>query len=99
MNAIAAANFSIDQLIGGNARFERPIVESAVAFLFRKKVAAIGDDKAEIAGAGLVHPRKTSFRMPWLVVNHTLLCWFKAVPAAVLALEVRRGGIPGQPGA
>jgi hypothetical protein len=37
--------------------------------------------------------------MPWLVVNQTLLCWFKAVPAAVLALEVQRGGMPGQPGA
>jgi hypothetical protein len=37
--------------------------------------------------------------MPWLMVNQTLLCWFKAVPAPVLALEVQRGGMPGHPGA
>src|SRR5579863_8368937 len=37
--------------------------------------------------------------MPWLRVNQTLLCWLSAVPAPVLALEVQRGGIPGQPGA
>jgi hypothetical protein len=28
-----------------------------------------------------------------------LLCWFNAVPTPVLALEVQRGGMPGQPGA
>jgi len=33
------------------------------------------------------------------MVNQTLLCWFKAVPVPVLALEVQRGGMPGQPGA
>src|SRR6266536_4542735 len=37
--------------------------------------------------------------MPWLSVNQTLLCWFSAVPAPVFALEVQRGGMPGQPGA
>src|ERR1051326_5253084 len=37
--------------------------------------------------------------MPWLTVNQTLLCWLRAVPAPVLALEVQRGGMPGQPGA
>src|ERR1700739_1022766 len=33
------------------------------------------------------------------MVNHTLLCWLRAVPTPVLALEVQRGGMPGQPGA
>src|SRR5258708_2308980 len=37
--------------------------------------------------------------MPWLSVNQTLLCWFRAVPTPDLALEVQRGGIPGPPGA
>src|SRR5262249_10968843 len=37
--------------------------------------------------------------MPWLSVNHTRLCRFRAVPKPVFALEVQRGGIPGQPGA
>jgi len=37
--------------------------------------------------------------MPWLNVNHTRLCWFNAVPTPLFALEVQRGGIPGQPGA
>ena len=32
-------------------------------------------------------------------MNQTLLCWLSAVPAPVLALDVQRGGIPGQPGA
>jgi hypothetical protein len=27
-----------------------------------------------------------------------LLCWFRAVPAPVFALEVQRGGMPGHPG-
>ena len=37
--------------------------------------------------------------MPWLVVNQTRLCKFSAVPTPLFALEVQRGGIPGQPGA
>src|ERR1700722_14380659 len=37
--------------------------------------------------------------MPWLMVNHTRLCWLSAVPMPLLALEVQRGEIPGQPGA
>src|SRR5579863_937320 len=37
--------------------------------------------------------------MPWLRVNQTRLCWLRAVPTPVFALEVQRGGIPGQPGA
>src|SRR6266496_243610 len=37
--------------------------------------------------------------MPWLIVNQTRLCRFKAVPTPVFALEVQRGLIPGQPGA
>src|SRR5580698_1801089 len=37
--------------------------------------------------------------MPWLSVNHTLLCWFRAVPTPDLALEVQRGAMPGHPGA
>ena len=37
--------------------------------------------------------------MPWLVVNHTRLCRFNAVPTPLFALEVQRGSIPGQPGA
>jgi hypothetical protein len=37
--------------------------------------------------------------MPWLKVNHTRLLRFSAVPMPVLALDVQRGGIPGQPGA
>jgi hypothetical protein len=37
--------------------------------------------------------------MPWLIVNHTLLCWFSAVPMPLFALDVQRGGMPGQPGA
>src|SRR5437016_5409323 len=37
--------------------------------------------------------------MPWLRVNHTRLCWLRAVPTPLFALEVQRGGIPGQPGA
>src|SRR5882672_5502132 len=37
--------------------------------------------------------------MPWLRVNHTRLCRLSAVPTPLLALEVQRGAIPGQPGA
>src|SRR6266436_7442292 len=37
--------------------------------------------------------------MPWLSVNHTRLCRLSAVPTPLLALEVQRGAIPGQPGA
>src|SRR6476661_4048519 len=37
--------------------------------------------------------------MPWLSVNHTRLCRLSAVPTPLLALEVQRGEIPGQPGA
>src|SRR6202043_3094880 len=37
--------------------------------------------------------------MPVLNVNQTLLCWLSAVPTPILALDVHRGGIPGQPGA
>ena len=32
-------------------------------------------------------------------MNQTRLCRFKAVPIPVLALDVQRGSIPGQPGA
>ena len=32
-------------------------------------------------------------------MNQTLLCWLRAVPAPLLALEVQRGGMPGPPGA
>jgi hypothetical protein len=35
--------------------------------------------------------------MPWLSVNQTRLVWLRAVPTPVFALEVQRGGIPGQP--
>lgn len=37
--------------------------------------------------------------MPWLMVNQIRLLRVKAVPAPVLALEVQRAEIPGQPGA
>jgi hypothetical protein len=32
-------------------------------------------------------------------VNQTRLVWLRAVPTPVLALEVQRGAMPGQPGA
>ena len=37
--------------------------------------------------------------MPWLSVNQTRLAKLNAVPTPLLALEVQRGVIPGQPGA
>ena len=37
--------------------------------------------------------------MPWLSVNQTRLTGEIAVPTPLLALEVQRGGMPGQPGA
>jgi len=37
--------------------------------------------------------------MPWLNVNQTQLWRLRAVPMPLLALEVKRGAIPGQPGA
>ena len=37
--------------------------------------------------------------MPWLRVNQTRLTAERAVPTPLLALEVQRGGMPGQPGA
>src|SRR5581483_4682053 len=37
--------------------------------------------------------------MPWLMVNHTRLVRLSAVPMPVFALDVHRGGMPGQPGA
>ena len=37
--------------------------------------------------------------IPWLVVNHTRLLALSEVPMPVLALDVQRGGIPGQPDA
>src|SRR5581483_803146 len=37
--------------------------------------------------------------MPWLRVNQTRLFRLSAVPTPVFALDVHRGGIPGQPGA
>src|SRR5437667_12797374 len=37
--------------------------------------------------------------MPWLSVNHTRLRAVSAVPTPLLALEVHRAGMPGQPGA
>jgi hypothetical protein len=36
--------------------------------------------------------------MPWLTVNQIWLSARAAVPTALLALEVQRGGIPGAPG-
>ena len=36
--------------------------------------------------------------MPWLIVNQTRLSARAAVPTALLALEVQRGGMPGDPG-
>jgi hypothetical protein len=37
--------------------------------------------------------------MPWLSVNQMRLAGFSAVPTPLLALDVHRGGMPGQPGA
>src|SRR5438067_13855740 len=37
--------------------------------------------------------------MPWLSANHTRLEAVSAVPTPLLALDVQRGGMPGQPGA
>src|SRR5947207_3409913 len=37
--------------------------------------------------------------MPWLSVNQTRLAAPSAVPTPLLALEVHRGAMPGQPGA
>jgi len=37
-------------------------------------------------------------RIPWLIVNQTRLSARAAVPTALLALDVQRGGIPGDPG-
>ena len=37
--------------------------------------------------------------MPWLTVNQTRPLRPRAVPTPLLALEVQRGGMPGQPGA
>jgi hypothetical protein len=36
-------------------------------------------------------------RMPWLMVNQTRLSARAAVPTALLALDVQRGGIPRGP--
>jgi hypothetical protein len=35
--------------------------------------------------------------MPWLMVNQTRLSARAAVPTALLALDVQRGGMPGDP--
>src|SRR5690349_4637607 len=37
--------------------------------------------------------------MPWLMVNQTRLSFPTEVPTPLLALEVQRAGMPGQPGA
>src|SRR5438876_433821 len=45
-------------------------------------------------------PRSLEHRVsPWLSVNQTRLIGDRAVATALFALEVQRGGIPGQPGA
>jgi hypothetical protein len=61
VNAVAAANLSVDQLIGGDTGLERFVFEGAVAFFLGKEIASVGDDQAQVAGASLVNAGKVDF--------------------------------------
>ena len=61
VDAVAGADFGVDQFESRDAGFEGTALESAVAFLLRKERLAIGDQEAEVASAGLVDPREVHF--------------------------------------
>ncbi len=88
LDPVAPLQFGVSQLVNRNTRFNGHIFKLAVPFFFGEKTGAVGDNQSLIP-----------FRMPWLSVNHTRLCRLRAVPTPLLALEVQRAEIPGQPGA
>lgn len=61
VNAIVAVDFGVDEFEGGDARLEGGVLECAVAFFFREIIASVGDQQAEIAGAGLIDAGKIHF--------------------------------------
>src|SRR5437868_11074937 len=54
-NTVTAIQRSVHQFVGGNARLNGQVFETAVPLFLREKTAAVGDDQAQITGAGLVY--------------------------------------------
>ena len=56
-DAEPAAEMGVDDQEGGDAVLQPAGLEAAVALFLGEEAGAVGDDQAEIAGAGLVDPR------------------------------------------
>jgi hypothetical protein len=71
-----------------------------VALFFGEEIAAVGDDESQVAGAGLVDAGKVDFVEDAVTQGEPdFAVLVEGRTDADLALEVQRGGMPGQPGA
>jgi hypothetical protein len=61
VNAVASADLGVHEFKRGDTGFDGLVFEGAVAFLLREEIATIGDDEAEVAGAGLIDAREIYF--------------------------------------
>src|ERR1700704_5314425 len=61
VDAVASAHAGIRQLKGWNAGVEGAVFKTTMTLFFRKKLAAIGDDKPKIASTSLVDTRVVNF--------------------------------------
>ncbi len=56
-DAVAPIDVGVGKLVGGDAVLQRFDNETAISFFFREEPAVVGDQQAEIAGAGLIDAR------------------------------------------
>src|SRR5258708_21041491 len=59
-DSVPARHARIGELVGRRSRFDRKVAEGTMTFIFREEVSAVGDNQAEVAGAGLVNTGKIS---------------------------------------
>jgi hypothetical protein len=57
VDAKAAAGVGVDEFEGGHAVFQTREFERAVALLLGEEAGTVGDDEAEVTGAGLIDAR------------------------------------------
>ena len=58
---VPALHTGIGQFIGWHSRLDRQVAEGTMAFLFGEELTTVGDNQAEVAGAGLVDTGEIDF--------------------------------------